>query len=344
MTEPVKIAVAGGGYGSKVALPVYSAIAEFEPVAVWSRSPERAREIALEKGLQLGTSDLEELLAVPGLEAVHVATPVALHAEFAIAAAERGLHLMCEKPVAMNLEEGRRIARAVDAAGVVAAVNFGRRMQETRRRVRECAREVLGELRMASISLVHTDHAEAGSRPFTWVNDARLGGGRLQGYGVHDLDLLLDLFPDVEAVAAVLDVGVPERVTEAGEVRRVTADDAYAIMIRFTGGGLGVVTLTSTARHARGDLVELHGASGTVRLDAERRLSWGRAGEQLHCEGPLAANSSDAFTSVARDFYAAIREGAAPEPSLAHGLRVQAVFDAVHTADIERRWVRPAAV
>ncbi|HEY5195753.1 MAG TPA: Gfo/Idh/MocA family oxidoreductase [Solirubrobacteraceae bacterium] len=344
MTEPVRIAVAGGGYGSKVALPVYAELAEFEPVAIWSRTPERARELAGARGLELGTSDLDELLAVPGLEAIHVATPVSLHAEFAIAAAERGVHVMCEKPVAMNLEEGRRIAAAVDAAGVVAAVNFGRRMQETRRRLRERTRDVLGELRMASISLVHTDHAEAGSRPFTWVNDSRMGGGRLQGYGVHDLDLLLDLFPDVEAVTAATAVGVPERTGDDEAVHRVTADDAYVILLRFTGGGLGVVTLTSTARHPRGDLVELHGDRGTVRLDGQRRLWWGRAGEELRVEGPLEANSSHAFTSIAKAFYASIRDGARPEPSLAHGLRVQAVLDAVHTADIERRWVRPAGV
>jgi predicted dehydrogenase len=197
---------------------------------------------------------------------------------------------------------------------------------------------------MASISLVHTDHAQAGSRPFTWVNDARLGGGRLQGYGVHDLDLLLDLFPDVEAVAAATAVGVPQRSDGAGVLQTVTADDAYALLLRFTGGGLGIVTLTSTARHARGDLVELHGDRGTVRLDSERRLWSGRAGEDLQCEGPLEANSSHAFTSIARAFAASIRDGAPPEPSLEHGLRVQAVFDAIHTADIERRWVRPAAV
>jgi predicted dehydrogenase len=344
MTEPIRIAVAGGGYGSKVALPVYAELDEFEPVAIWSRSAERAGELALARGLELGTDDLDDLLGVPGLEAIHIATPVSLHAEFAIAAAERGLHVMCEKPLAMSLEEGRRIARAVDAAGVVAAVNFGRRMQQTRLRLRERTREVLGELRMASISLVHTDHAQAGSRPFTWVNDARLGGGRLQGYGVHDLDLLLDLFPDVEAVAAATAVGVPRRSDGAGVLQTVTADDAYALLLRFTGGGLGIVTLTSTARHARGDLVELHGDRGTVRLDSERRLWSGRAGEDLQCEGPLEANSSHAFTSIARAFAASIRDGAPPEPSLEHGLRVQAVFDAIHTADIERRWVRPAAV
>src|SRR5687768_8209245 len=100
MSEPVKIAVAGGGYGSKVALPVYSELEEFEPVAVWSRQPERARELAAAAGLELGTADFDELLRFPGLEAVHVATPVVTHAQFAGAVVERGLHLLCEKPLA----------------------------------------------------------------------------------------------------------------------------------------------------------------------------------------------------------------------------------------------------
>jgi predicted dehydrogenase len=344
MPEPVRIAIAGGGYGAKVPLPVYGKLDEFEPVAVWSRRPERARELAGDAGLALGTSDLDELLDHPGLEAVHVATPVATHAEVAIAAARRGLHVLCEKPLAGSLEEARGVVAAVQDAGVVGAVNYGRRMQATRARLLELVREVAGRPRMVAISLVHDDHAEPGSRPFTWVQDAALGGGRLQGYGVHDLDLVLAAFGDVEAVAAATEVGVGERAARDGTTHAVTAEDAYAILLRLRGGGLATVTLTATARHARGDVVEVHGDGGTVRLDADKVLWWGRAGEELRREGPLEASSKDAFAQVARNFYAAIREGADPDPSLEEGLRVQALLDAVHRADDERRWVAPEPV
>ena len=344
MADPVKIAVAGGGFGSKVALPVYSELDEFEPLGVWSRRSERARELAEDSGVEVGTSDYEELLSLPGLEAVHVATPVVAHPEFAIAAAERGLHVICEKPLGDDLAEAQRIVAAIRAAGVVGAVDYGRRMQESRSRLMERAREVVGKPRLASVSLVYSDHAEPDSRPHTWVHDAAMGGGRLQGYGVHDLDLLLELFPEVEAVAAATDVGVPERSTEDGETRRVTAEDAYGIVLRFRGGGLGLVSLVATAHHKRGDVIELHGDSGSARLDADGRVWWGRAGEELECEGPLESSSTEAFKRVARNFWASIREGAPPEPSLAEGLRVQTVFDAVRVADVERRWVRPAPV
>jgi predicted dehydrogenase len=341
---PVKIAIAGSGFGRKVALPVYREMEEFQPVACWSRTPEKAAKLANEYGLELGTSDFDELLAVPGLEAVHVATPVVTHLPMAKAVTGRGLHLLCEKPLAENLDSARRIATAVRNAGVVGAVNYSLRMKQTRSRLIELARQVVGKPRMASISLVHSDHAHPESRPFTWVHDVKLGGGRLQGYGVHDLDLLLEIFPKVYSVAAVLETGVSERMAGENELREVTAEDAYGILLRFEGGGIGTVSLVSTARHARQDLVEIYGDQGTVKLDGDYRLWWGRAGEELQVEGPLSNSSSEAFRQVARRFWLAIREGAEPDPSLNEGLRVQAVYDAIEQANRERRWVTPEAV
>jgi predicted dehydrogenase len=341
---PVKIAVLGGGYGAKVPLPVLGEIDEFEPVAVWSRRPERAQELAAKHGLELGTSDVDALLDHPGLEAVHVATPVATHAEIAIAAARRGLHVLVDKPVATDLAQARAVRDAVDDAGVVCAVNYGRRFQATRERLLARVAEVAGAPRMVSISLVFDDHALPQSRPFTWVQDAHLGGGRLQGYGVHDLDLLLAAFGEVDCVAAATEVGVTHRKAKDGTPHAVTAEDAYVIVVRFRGGGLGHVSLTATARHQRGDVIEVHGSEGTVRLDADKRLHWGGAGEELQVEGPLKADAKSAYARIARSFHAAIRDGATPEPGLDEGLRVQALLDAVRRADAERRWVEPEAV
>lgn len=343
--NPVKIAVAGGGYGRKVALPVYQELDEFEPVAVWSRRPERATELAEDAGLELGTADYEELISFPGLEAVHVATPVVTHLHFAVAAARKGLHVLCEKPLADSLAEARQIVEAIRSAGVVGSVGYELRLKETRHRLIEHARDVFGRPRMVAVSLVQSDHADPDSRPRTWVHDATMGGGRLQGYGVHDLDMLLEIMPPVEAVAAVTEVGVPMRVSGGDdELLPVSAEDAYAILLRFTGGGIGVVTLVATARHDRGDVIELHGDEGTVRLDADQRVWWGRAGEELQCEGPLDNSSSAAFQRLALNFWSAIRNGTAADPSLEEGLRVQAVFDAVRIAATERRWVRPEPV
>ncbi len=344
MENPVRIALAGGGYGAKVALPAYQELEEFQPVAVWSRRSERAKELSEQAGLELGTADFDELLSVPGLEAVHIATPVVTHLPLAVAAARRGLHVLCEKPLGANMAEAREIASAIRAAGVVGAVGYELRLKETRQRLIDRAREVFGRPRMVSVSLVQSDHADPYSRPYTWVHDVTMGGGRLQGYGVHDFDTLLEIVPPVEAVAAATEVGITVRTSGDDELLPVTAEDAYVVLLRFSGGGLGTVSLVSTARHDRGDLIELHGDQGTVRLDADQRVWWGRASEELQCEGPLDDSSSEAFKRLARNFWAAIRQGAAPDPSLEEGLRVQAIFDAVRIAAVERRWVCPEPV
>jgi predicted dehydrogenase len=343
-SRPVKIAVLGGGYGAKVALPVLSELEEFEPVAVWSRTPERAAQLAAKHDLELGTSDLDELLSHPGLEAVHVATPVALHAEHAIAAANRGLHVLLDKPMATDLGQAQAVALAIAEAGVVGAVNYGRRFQATRERLLQRVAGVAGTPRMVSVSLVFDDHATPDARPFTWVQDASLGGGRMQGYGVHDLDLVLAAFGAVKSVAAATTVVVGERRAADGTPHAVTAEDGYVILLRFAGGGLGQISLTATARHKRGDTIEVYGADGTVILDADRCLHSAPAGEPLQTEGPLKADSKAAYARIARSFHAAIRDGAAPVPSIAEGLRVQALFDAIRTADAERRWVEPEPV
>ncbi len=342
---PVKIAIAGSGYGRKVALPVYLEMEEFQPVACWSRTPEKATKLADEFGLDLGTSDYDELLSVPGLEAVHIATPVVTHLPLARAAAERHLNVLCEKPLAENLDAARQIGAAVRKAGVVGAVNYSLRMKQTRRRLIEVVRDVVGRPRSLSISLVHSDHAHPESRPYTWVHDARLGGGRLQGYCVHDLDLVLAIFPEVEAVAAALEVGVPERIAAGGgELRPVTAEDTYGILLRFAGGGIGMVSLVSTAWHPRSDLIEIYGDRGTVKLDADYRLWWGRAGDELRVEGPLSNSSKEAFKMVATNFWRSIRQAAPADPSLEEGLQVQALYDAIQLANRERRWVVPEQI
>ena len=149
---------------------------------------------------------------------------------------------------------------------------------------------------MVSISLVHTDHAEPGSRPFTWVQDKAMAGGRLQGYGVHDLDLLLEAFGEVAEVAAATEVGVGERQAKDGTPHAVTAEDAYAILIRFRGGGPrpGQPDLDRPPRPRRRPRVPRRRRAPCA-WTPTRSSSWGRAGEELQTEGPLKASSKDAF-------------------------------------------------
>jgi len=326
--KAIQIAVIGTGFGAKVALPVYARLDQFEPVGVWSRSADRASAIGEQFALPIGTSDLDQVLAIPGLEAVHIAGPVSAHREMVERAAERGLHVLCEKPMGRDLAEGQAIVEAIRRAGVVGMVDFELRFRESRQCLIEKAREVVGSVRLASISLVQSDHATESSRPYTWVSDSSEGGGRIQAYGVHDLDLLFHLFPDIEGVGLITGIGVPRRRSSVtGETTSVTAEDAYAILVRFANGGMGVVSLVSTARHARGDRIELYGDRGSALLDSDGLVRWGTAGEDLQVAGPFNDSFDAAFEQVARRFWSSIRESSPPDPSLEEAIGVHVILD-----------------
>jgi predicted dehydrogenase len=156
-----------------------AAIADPEPEAV-----EAAAQVAPEAGRG---GSLEELLGHE-LDGVVIATPSALHAEQAIAALERGLAVFCQKPLARDAEETRRVLEAARAADRLLAVDFSYRHVEALRAAREqVASGAIGQLH--TLDLVF-HNAYGPDKP--WFTDPELaGGGCLIDLGTHLIDLAL---------------------------------------------------------------------------------------------------------------------------------------------------------
>lgn len=324
---PIKIAVLGAGFGAKVALPVYCSMEEFEPIGVWSRSLDRAVGAAEQFDIRVGTSDLESLLTLEDLEAVHIAVPPGEQLRFVRAAVDRGLHVICEKPMGRDLGEAKAIDRAIRSAGVVGVVDFELRFRGSRQRVAELVQSIVGVPRSVVMSSVHVDHADSASRPHTWVSEAAQGGGRIQAYGVHDLDLLLQMFPRVQGLAVAVDTAVKARETSSGDLRDVTSEDAYVMVLRLSTGGLVVAALVSTARHARGDLIEVHGDSGSVVLRPDGVVGWAEKGGDWNEDGPFDDSFETAFRQVAAAFWRAVRELGPVDPSPNDAIRVHEIVE-----------------
>ena len=122
----INIAILGpGGIAEGAHAPAVAASASARLWSVYSRSAERAREFARRHNARSPTpayTDLDELLADPELDAVLVATPDRLHAGHAMRAAAAGKHVLCEKPLVTELDDGRALLDACEQAGVVLAV------------------------------------------------------------------------------------------------------------------------------------------------------------------------------------------------------------------------------
>jgi predicted dehydrogenase len=116
MTEQVRVGIVGLGFGAEF-IPIYQAHPKAELVAISQRSAEPLNQVADQFGIERRYTRFEDMLADPGIDAIHINTPIALHAEQSIAALEAGKHVACTVPMAVTVEGCRRIIEAQVASG-----------------------------------------------------------------------------------------------------------------------------------------------------------------------------------------------------------------------------------
>lgn len=152
-------------------------------VAVADANEESVRHAAAEFGLETWHTDYRALLDEPEVDAVVIVTPTSIHRDVAVAAAEAGKHIFCEKPMAMNTAECDEINRAAEAAGVVLQIGFMRRFDRNFVEAKEAVdRGEIGDVVMVR-TLTHGP-----STPQPWMYDIQQSNGPLAEINSHDID------------------------------------------------------------------------------------------------------------------------------------------------------------
>lgn len=172
-----------------------------EYAGVCDRDIARAEGFAAITGSRCVTSNAEELLALPGLNAVYVCTETAEHPALVIEAARRGLHVFCEKPLAKSLDEVRQMVAAVEAAGVVNQVGLVLRYSP----VFTVMKHLMSGPELGPLLTAHLRDDQffpvRGHYASSWRGSfERAGGGTLIEHSIHDVDLFRWLFGDITAV------------------------------------------------------------------------------------------------------------------------------------------------
>ncbi len=220
-----------------------------EVVAVGGRDAGRARDWAAARGVGRAHGSYEALLADPEVDAVYVALPNALHAEWAARAAQAGKHVLCEKPLGLRPEAVAAAFDAADAAGVVLSEAFMWRHLPQTARLRELLAEgAVGELRLARASFSFT------LRPGDDVRrDPELGGGALLDVGTY-------------CVSGLRLVAGAEPVRASGErlAGPTGIDLRHTGSLRFPDGLLGLLDCGFDLPDRRG--LEVVGAEGVLRV------------------------------------------------------------------------------
>jgi len=227
-------------------------------VAVSRADADRVEAFGREVGARRWYAHWRDLLTDPDIDAVYVATPVHLHAEQAIAAAGAGKHVLCEKPMAMNVAECDRMIAACRAAGVTLGIAYYRHLYPVVARVKQVldAGEI-GTPVFAQMMAFEPFDPQPGE-PRSWLlQRSESGGGPMADFGCHRLEVLLHLLGPVRRVTSVVSTVALKRDVE----------DTATALLQFERGATGMLAVTHAAAD-RQDTLDLFGTRGSVRISS----------------------------------------------------------------------------
>lgn len=234
--------------------PLYT-VDDSELVAVMRRDRAKAQVFAARHSAKWAYSDVDALLVDEEVNAIYIATPPYLHCEHTIRAARAGKHILCEKPMALTVEECQRMIDACRQAGVTLMIAYYRTFFPNIVRMKGLMDEgAIGDVVLARVNCTAyynpTQHDLSSWR----VNPEISGGGVLMDIGSHRIDLLQYLMGDVVSVR-----GYAETVH-----LDVDVDDSAVFTLRFASGAHAVVNINWNVGFLVDD-VEVYGTEGCLR-------------------------------------------------------------------------------
>jgi predicted dehydrogenase len=233
---------------------------EVDVVAVCDSDAERAAEFARTFGVRHSYTDLDEFLG-SGLDAVTVCTPHPAHELVVLAAARHGLHVLCEKPIAVTLDEADRMIAATDAAGVKFGVLFQRRFWPAAQRITQALADGrLGQPIIGSVVVRLGRDADYYAEPWRgrWDTEA---GGALMTQAIHHVDLLSSYMGPAVAVHGRI------ATLKLGEF--IEVEDTAVATIEFASGALASLQVSTTFAPGLGAQILVSDRAGRTASVAE---------------------------------------------------------------------------
>ena len=292
-TDVVRVGLVGAGsYARKFLLPqLRAAGAEFQAIA--TAQGMSARDIGAKYGFQLCASNAEEVINDPATNLVVIATRHDTHAALAAAALRAGRHVFVEKPLALAEEELADVLAAAGQTDARLVVGFNRRFAPLALKAKEFFTDT-----SAPLSIVYRVNAGRIARDH-WVQDERVGGGRIIGEVCHFIDFMqfLTSAPPVRVYAESV----------AARSHEIVDEDSVIITLRFADGSHGTIAYLAEGDAALAkERVEVFGAGRVFVLDDFRRASLYRNGREERIN--LRAQDKGQAAEV-RAICALVREG-----------------------------------
>jgi predicted dehydrogenase len=354
--NPLRIGLVGAGAIMRLShAPTIARSPDAVVTGVFDVDRGRAEELARDFAVGRATTELVELLEAKDVDAVIVATPNAHHAAAVLSAAARGKHVLCEKPLALDIRSAAEMVAACGKAGVILQVGFNQRCWGQV----EIAKSLIDAGFIGKVHgfrSIYAEHWQRYPARTRYRYDLSLSGGAtIIDLTIHRIDLARHLVGDFAAVVAELTHSVvPD-----------TVDDNVWLLARFASGARGSLS-SDRYSPAIGDGTDVYGAEGTIHIATETINPFHAAPLAIYTDKPAKdlpdvlreAHYPDAwwksfeggwisvkpprrnpYDKQLAGFIAAIREGHPPVASGIDGLKAQEVVQAAYLSQRERRWV-----
>lgn len=354
-SNKIRVGVIGTGFGLSAHIPGFQFTPETEVVAVWSRRRERAEAAARQYEIPYAFTDYQQMLAMKEIDLVSITSPVFMHFPMVMDALDAGKHVLCEKPLALTLDEAKKMYLKASSVNLTAMVGHEMRYIPAWTKMKELAEQgYLGELRHLIYNRVlGVPKDPVGAVPWSWKSDEAQGGGALGGWQSHCSDTIRWWFGEFTGVFGQIETYIKERKDpETGEWRPATGDDTHAFVFRMANGALGSAYATAFTsidlKSGSGCYVEAYGTEGNLIIEDENHLKGGRVGDNALKEIPLPSlpqvSHSNSYRIgtimlLIKDMLKGIREGTSPSPNFYDGLKHMEFIEALRLSQSQGRWV-----
>jgi predicted dehydrogenase len=258
--DKVKVGIIGAGFVADIHAASFAMILEGEVEAVASPTPGKAKHFAEERGIPKAFENYEELLTLKEIDLVTLCIPNYLHAQVTIDVARAGKHVVCEKPLCMNLEEADQMIAACRRAGVL--LMYAEELCFAPKYVR--AKTLVDEGALGKPFLIKQSEEHSGPHmPWFWDVDLS-GGGVLFDMGCHSIEFARWVFgkPPVKSVTAHLGTYV--------QMEKTRGEDHSFCIVEYEGGAVAHAENSWAKQGGVDDRCEIYGAQGFTRADLLR--------------------------------------------------------------------------
>lgn len=338
----LKIGIIGVGNISGMHIQAYQQNPNVELYAFCDINETQLKKRAEEFGVSRTFTNKEDMLALPELDAVSVCTWNSAHAECTIAALEAGKHVLCEKPMATNAEDARRMKEAAEKSGKLLMIGFVRRFGN------DCAvlQDFLNTGFFGDLYYAKATYLRRNGCPGGWFGEkARSGGGPLIDLGVHVIDLVRYLMGNPKPVSVYgatyqklfdrRDLKDKKEYVATSKTDHDIYDveDLASAMIRFDNGATLAVeaSFSLNLKKNTGD-IELFGTKAGAKLSPELEIFTETNGYMTNVtlEKPTALSFDGLFEGEINHFVDCIQNGTACQAPAEDGIQLMRILDAIY--------------